>query len=146
LEEDADREIEELKEKYEAKLAVEREIGLRLKGTRRRPLSFDPSRRGVRKACVGVLRSFKIAHISGENGIMKKKFNALQKDIDDQKEEIKQLFEQKKELYQTIGSLEKDIAGLKKEIGERDETIGDKEKRIYDLKKKNQVCCLPSNS
>ena len=41
--------------------------------------------------------------IAGENGIMKKKFNALQKDIDDQKEEIKQLFEQKKELYQTIG-------------------------------------------
>eukprot|EP00240_Pyramimonas_obovata_P000064 CAMPEP_0118921440 /NCGR_PEP_ID=MMETSP1169-20130426/720_1 /TAXON_ID=36882 /ORGANISM="Pyramimonas obovata, Strain CCMP722" /LENGTH=1196 /DNA_ID=CAMNT_0006862159 /DNA_START=210 /DNA_END=3800 /DNA_ORIENTATION=+ len=76
--------------------------------------------------------------LKGENGIMKKKFNALQKDIDDQKEEIKQLFEQKKELYQTIGSLEKDIAGLKKEISERDETIGDKEKRIYDLKKKNQ--------
>ena len=33
LEEDADREIEELKEKYEAKLTQEREIGLRLKGT-----------------------------------------------------------------------------------------------------------------
>ncbi|GBG61790.1 hypothetical protein CBR_g23749 [Chara braunii] len=76
--------------------------------------------------------------LKGENGIMKKKFNALQKDIEDQKEEIKQLFEQKKELYQTIASLEKDISGLKKEIKERDETIGDKEKRIHDLKKKNQ--------
>jgi len=76
--------------------------------------------------------------LKGENGIMKKKFNALQKDIEDQKEEIKQLFEQKKELYQTISGLEKDIAGLKKEIKERDETISDKEKRIYDLKKKNQ--------
>ena len=32
LEEDVDREIEELKEKYEAKLATEREAALRLKG------------------------------------------------------------------------------------------------------------------
>lgn len=38
--------------------------------------------------------------LKGENGIMKKKFNALQKDIEDQREEIKQLFEHKKELYQ----------------------------------------------
>ena len=100
-----DREIEELKEKYEAKLATEREAALRLKG---------------------------------ENGIMRKKFTALQKDIEDQKDEISGLFHNKKALHEHIGSLEKDIAGLKKEIRERDETIGDKEKRIYDLKKKNQ--------
>ena len=31
---------------------------------------------------------------------MKKKFNALQKDIEDQRDEIKTLFEHKKELYQ----------------------------------------------
>jgi len=100
-----DREIEELKEKYEAKLASEREAALRLKG---------------------------------ENGIMRKKFTALQKDIEDQKDEINGLFQSKKALHEHIASLEKDIAGLKKEIRERDETIGDKEKRIYDLKKKNQ--------
>lgn len=76
--------------------------------------------------------------LKGENGIMKKKFITLQKDIDSQKEEIKSLFEQKKELYATIASLEKDITSLKREIRERDETIGDKERRIYDLKKKNQ--------
>ncbi|KAG1658747.1 hypothetical protein FOA52_000860 [Chlamydomonas sp. UWO 241] len=76
--------------------------------------------------------------LKGENGIMRKKFNALQKDIEAQKEEIKNLFEQKRELYATIASLEKDIASLKREIRERDETIGDKERRIYDLKKKNQ--------
>ena len=105
LEEDVDREIEDLKEKYETKLASEREAALRLKG---------------------------------ENGIMRKKFTALQKDIEDQKEEIRQLFNNKKALHEHIASLEKDIAGLKKEIRERDETIGDKEKRIYDLKKKNQ--------
>lgn len=80
--------------------------------------------------------------LKGENGILKKKATAFQKDLEDQKEEIKELFEKKKDLYQTIASLEKDIASLKKEIKERDETIGDKEKRIYDLKKKNQVGLL----
>lgn len=34
--------------------------------------------------------------LKGENGIMRKKFNALQKDIEGQREEIKSLFEQKK--------------------------------------------------
>ena len=105
MEEDADLEIEDLKEKYELRLAAERESGLRLKG---------------------------------ENGIMKKKFTLLQKDINVQKDEIQSLFDDKKELYATIASLEKDIAGLKREIRERDDTISDKEKRIYDLKKKNQ--------
>ncbi|KAK9834356.1 hypothetical protein WJX84_006234, partial [Apatococcus fuscideae] len=76
--------------------------------------------------------------LKGENGIMKKRFSALQKDIDEAREECKALFDQKKELYQTIAGLEKDILGHKKELLERDETIRDKEKRIYDLKKKNQ--------
>ena len=91
LEEDVDREIEELKERYEAKLASERESALRLKG---------------------------------ENGIMRKKFTALQKDIEDQKDTIQGLYENKKQLHEHIASLEKDIQGLKKEIRERDETIG----------------------
>lgn len=77
--------------------------------------------------------------LKGENGIMRKKFNNLQKDIEVCNTQIKELYEQKKELYATIASLEKDIASLKREIRERDETIGDKERRIYDLKKKNQV-------
>jgi len=76
--------------------------------------------------------------LKGENGIMKKKFGALQKDIEDQKEEIRSLHEKEKELYESIKGLEKDIQGHKKEIREREETIQDKEKRIYDLKKKNQ--------
>jgi hypothetical protein len=37
--------------------------------------------------------------LKGENGIMKKKFSTLQKEIDDQRAEIAQLFEHKKELY-----------------------------------------------
>ncbi|KAL7692512.1 putative quinoprotein alcohol dehydrogenase-like superfamily [Plasmopara halstedii] len=76
--------------------------------------------------------------LKGENGIMKKKFSALQKDIEDQREEIRSLEEKGKELRENIRGLEKDIQGHKKEIREREETIQDKEKRIYDLKKKNQ--------
>ena len=73
-----------------------------------------------------------------ENGIMKKRFSALQKDIELQREEIKLMLEKEHELVAQIRSLEKDIQHLKGEIRARDETIGDKEKRIYDLKKKNQ--------
>ena len=49
---------------------------------------------------------------------MRKKFAALQKDIEDHKEEILSLFESKKQLYAQINNLEKDIVGLKKEINE----------------------------
>eukprot|EP01012_Entosiphon_sulcatum_P014150 TRINITY_DN1923_c0_g1_i1.p1 TRINITY_DN1923_c0_g1~~TRINITY_DN1923_c0_g1_i1.p1 ORF type:complete len:1205 (+),score=349.53 TRINITY_DN1923_c0_g1_i1:90-3704(+) len=77
-------------------------------------------------------------HLKGENGIMRKKFNSLQKDILEKKEEIQTLFDTQKQLDNKIKGLEKDIEALKNEIKERDETIGDKEKRIYDLKKKNQ--------
>ncbi|KAJ0409484.1 hypothetical protein P43SY_002374 [Pythium insidiosum] len=74
----------------------------------------------------------------GENGIMKKKFSALQKDIEDQRDQIKSLLEKEKDLIEEIKTLEKEIQALKREIRARDETIGEKEKRIYDLKKKNQ--------
>ncbi|KAJ3363138.1 Cilia- and flagella-associated protein 57 [Allomyces javanicus] len=76
--------------------------------------------------------------LKGENGIMKKKFNTLNSEIEAHKGEIQRMFQEEKKLQSIIKSLEKDIAGLKKEIQERDETIQDKEKRIYDLKKKNQ--------
>ena len=42
--------------------------------------------------------------LKGENGIMKKKFSALQKDIEDQREEIRTMFAHKKELYQVCAS------------------------------------------
>ncbi|KND04574.1 uncharacterized protein SPPG_00295 [Spizellomyces punctatus DAOM BR117] len=76
--------------------------------------------------------------LKGENGIMRKKFNTLNSEIDAHKAEIGKMYNEEKKLHGVIKSLEKDIAGLKKEIQERDETIQDKEKRIYDLKKKNQ--------
>eukprot|EP01135_Chromosphaera_perkinsii_P003926 Nk52_evm27s262 gene=Nk52_evmTU27s262 len=105
LEEDIDREIADLKGKYEMKLKEEKDAGLRLKG---------------------------------ENGIMRKKFNTLQKEIEEHKNEITKMFNEEKKLNSIIKSLEKEISSLKKEIQERDETIQEKEKRIYDLKKKNQ--------
>ena len=49
--------------------------------------------------------------LKGQNGIMRKKFSALQSDIEAQKEEIQSLFDEKRELYQTIANLEKDILG-----------------------------------
>ena len=38
--------------------------------------------------------------LKGENGIMRKKFSALQKDIEDQREEIKGLLEKQQQLYE----------------------------------------------
>eukprot|EP01059_Diplonema_ambulator_P004009 TRINITY_DN13707_c0_g1_i1.p1 TRINITY_DN13707_c0_g1~~TRINITY_DN13707_c0_g1_i1.p1 ORF type:complete len:1204 (+),score=482.85 TRINITY_DN13707_c0_g1_i1:137-3748(+) len=100
-----DRDIEEIKERYERKLREARE---------------------------------QLLHLKGENGIMKKKFYSLLKDIKDKENEIGNLFESQGEKEGKIKGLEKDIDALRNEIRERDETIGDKEKRIYDLKKKNQ--------
>lgn len=74
----------------------------------------------------------------GENGIMKKKSVLLQRDIEDQKEEMKLLMSKEKELHDQIKMLEKEVSAHKKEIKTRDISIGEKEKRIYELKKKNQ--------
>jgi hypothetical protein len=54
--------------------------------------------------------------LKGENGIMKKKFNTLQSEIEAHKSEINKLVQEEKKLYTTIKSLEKDIASLKKEV------------------------------
>lgn len=105
LEEDTDKEIEQLKAKYDFKLHQERDATLRLKG---------------------------------ENGIMRKKFSALQKDIEDQKENIKTMGEKEEELSHHIEELETHIESHKEEILERDRTIGNKEKQIFDLKNDNQ--------
>lgn len=152
LVESHERVIQELTEEYESKIQDEQMNSQQVQQEKEENLrEFEETKRQLEEDTDREIEELKERYevklaaereiglrLKGENGIMKKKFHALQKDIDDQKEEIKQLFEQKKELYQTISSLEKDINSLKKEIKERDETIGDKEKRIYDLKKKNQ--------
>ncbi|KAI9346401.1 WD repeat domain 65-like protein [Zopfochytrium polystomum] len=53
--------------------------------------------------------------LKGENGIMRKKFNTLQSEIDTHKTEIAKMYAEEKKLHSIIKSLEKDIAGLKKE-------------------------------
>ncbi|MEW5319195.1 MAG: hypothetical protein WDW38_010360 [Sanguina aurantia] len=147
-----ERVIAELTEDYEAKLSEE---ALKLEALQQDKSElereFDEIKRQLEEDADREIEDMKDKYdqklqtereaslrLKGENGIMRKKFNALQKDIEGQREEIKSLFEQKKELYSSIASLEKDISSLKREIRERDETIGDKERRIYDLKKKNQ--------
>ena len=61
-----------------------------------------------------------------ENGLSKKKFAQLTKDVEDQKEEMSALRDREFDLRESIKNLEKDVQGHKKEIRERDETIADK--------------------
>eukprot|EP01065_Artemidia_motanka_P053301 TRINITY_DN985_c0_g2_i1.p1 TRINITY_DN985_c0_g2~~TRINITY_DN985_c0_g2_i1.p1 ORF type:complete len:1226 (+),score=563.45 TRINITY_DN985_c0_g2_i1:55-3678(+) len=79
-----------------------------------------------------------LLHLKGENGVMKKKFHTLNKDIKSKESAIADQFKEQSDKESRIKGLEKDIEALRNEIRERDDTIGDKEKRIYDLKKKNQ--------
>jgi cilia- and flagella-associated protein 57 len=74
----------------------------------------------------------------GENGIMKKKFAALQRDIEENKDSIRGALERQEGLRRVIDGLDKEIALLRSQIYDRDVTIGEKEKKIYELKKKNQ--------
>ena len=57
----------------------------------------------------------------GENGIMKKKFSALSKDIEVQREDIKSMETKEDELVESIKDLEREIQLHKKDIRERDE-------------------------
>lgn len=59
------------------------------------------------------------ARLKGENGIMRKKFNTLNKDIEDNKNEITRMKDDEKKLQSTISTLEKDIIGLKKEVKDK---------------------------
>lgn len=78
------------------------------------------------------------ARLKGENGIMRKKFNTLNKDIEDNKAEILRMKDNAKKLEGVIVVLEKDITHSRKEMSDRDEHIQDKERKVYDLKKRNQ--------
>jgi hypothetical protein len=96
---------------------------------------------------------------AGENGIMKKKFAALSKEIDENREEvcsrvegrtsfvvrvitpplflprqIKRMLEKQAGLRRSSDGLEKEIAVLRTLVREKDSSIGEKERRIYELK------------
>ena len=53
---------------------------------------------------------------AGENGIMRKKFVVMQRDIEEQKDEIRGLQEKEKDLHEQIKMLEKEVSAHKKEI------------------------------
>jgi chromosome segregation ATPase len=56
------------------------------------------------------------ARLKGENGIMRKKFNTLNKDIEDNKTEIQRMKDNAKKLESVISNLEKEIQILRKEV------------------------------
>ncbi|KAG5321315.1 CFA57 protein, partial [Pseudoatta argentina] len=105
VEDDADREILEIRTKYENLLYEEKQISLKLKG---------------------------------EAGVMRNKFMASQRDIDDLKRQVNRVQSEYAQFYKNIQDLEKQIIDLKKEITERDATIRNKEQQIYDIKRTNQ--------
>lgn len=78
------------------------------------------------------------SRLKGENGIMRKKFVTLHKDIEDIGAEIIQRRLDEKKVLNYIKELERDTIVLKAEIKERDDVIQGREKRVFDLKKNNQ--------
>jgi hydroxymethylpyrimidine pyrophosphatase-like HAD family hydrolase len=56
------------------------------------------------------------ARLKGENGIMRKKFNTLNKDIEDNKTEIMRMKDDEKKLKSVIAMLEKEIMSYKKDV------------------------------
>ncbi|KYN38346.1 WD repeat-containing protein 65 [Trachymyrmex septentrionalis] len=105
VEDDADREILEIRTKYENLLYEEKQISLKLKG---------------------------------EAGVMRNKFMASQRDVDDLKRQVNRVQGEYTQFHKHIQDLEKQIMDLKKEIIERDATIRNKEEQIYDMKRTNQ--------
>ncbi|KAL6265398.1 hypothetical protein P5V15_002195 [Pogonomyrmex californicus] len=105
IEDDADREILEIRTKYENLLYEERQINLKLKG---------------------------------EAGVMRNKFMASQRDIDDLKRQVHRVQGEYTQFHKNIQDLEKQIADLRKEVGEKNTIIQDKEQQIYDIKQTNQ--------
>ncbi|KAM0726478.1 Cilia and flagella-associated protein 57 [Formica fusca] len=76
--------------------------------------------------------------LKGEAGLMRNKFMASQRDVDDLKRQVHRVQSEFAQFHKNIQDLEKQIAELKKEISERDAIIRDKEQRIYDMKQTNQ--------
>ena len=94
----------------------------------------------MRRKYAKMLDSERVATLrfKGENGIMRKKFTALTKDIESQREEIKSMLEKEKKLHHRITALKTEIQGYEDLIREKDTSVALKEKAIYGLKKKNQ--------
>eukprot|EP01041_Mallomonas_annulata_P003461 gene3461-6887_t len=147
-----ERYVEELTNDFERRLVEDKQLRSQLQEERAEAMreleethrqledDVDSEIENLRRTYEDKLTSCREATLKykGENGIMRKKFIVLQKDIEDQKEEVRALQDREKELHDQIKVLEKEVSAHKREIKVRDTSIGDKEKRIYELKKKNQ--------
>eukprot|EP00944_MAST-04C_sp_MAST-4C-sp1_P009277 g9277.t1 len=141
LVDDYEQKLQEDKEVRKAMEEQKRELGRVFDETQRQlEEDIDQEIEDLRKNNENKLSAEREATLrfKGENGIMKKKFSALTKDIEVQREDLRAMTEKEEELKSTIADLENEIQLHKKDIRERDETIGEKEKKIYELKKKNQ--------
>ncbi|XP_068808899.1 cilia- and flagella-associated protein 57 isoform X1 [Struthio camelus] len=152
LEESKSKALEELTEYYEEKLNEKSVLLEETEETIRQQLQvYEEIKKQIEDDEDREIQEIKIRYerrlqeekesnlrLKGETGIMRKRFNSLQKDIEERNSEIEEMKLEQQKLQGIITSLEKDILALKREIQERDDTIQDKEKRIYDLKKKNQ--------
>ncbi|KAL7748950.1 Cilia- and flagella-associated protein 57 [Sorochytrium milnesiophthora] len=78
------------------------------------------------------------SRMNGENGIMKKKFLTLNKEIEDSKAEVSRLRENEARLKKIMRTLETDLASEKQKMAGKDKDIQEQERRVYELKKKNQ--------
>jgi len=76
--------------------------------------------------------------LKGEASVMRNKFVASQKDVEDLKRQVHRVQGEYTQFHKNIQELEKQITDLRKEISERDATIMDKERQIYDMKRTNQ--------
>lgn len=76
--------------------------------------------------------------LKGEAGMMRNKFMASQRDVDDLKRQVHRVQSEYAQFHKNIQDLEKQIAALKKEIAEKDTIIQNKEQQIYDIKRTNQ--------
>jgi len=99
IEKDADQEILELTTGYERKLRVERESNAKLK-----------------------------ADLKLNAGIMKKKFQTMQKDIEEQKNEVQRLVVECSKLATVVQLTEKEVIRLQKELVDRDISVANKVK------------------
>lgn len=80
MDDDLDSEIEELKRAFQEKLDAERDATLKFKVRRGG---------GGRSVWSPVVTSPRLTSVQGENGIMRKKYAALSKEIDENKEEVR---------------------------------------------------------
>ncbi|OUM64726.1 hypothetical protein PIROE2DRAFT_8413, partial [Piromyces sp. E2] len=76
--------------------------------------------------------------LKGENGIMRKKFININKDIEDSKNDIVKLNKSIAKLKLEIESQENKLIFLRKEMMDRNYLIHDIEKKVFAMKRKNQ--------